>query len=168
MQRKKFTQLLLPALGYMIMGNLLALVMTFSLAPFRGETVIVGMTMLFAAAIYILLVAVPAYKDGLDQHTKLKKKKMETATVPKYNWLIVGLILWAIMAAVSIAFLIFPFEQWIYRVLNGATLQLSNLIKNRYVPFVNIGFYALTAPTCHIGFMLGLGDKLSKDKVMYK
>jgi len=31
-----------------------------------------------------------------------------------------------------------------------------------------MGFYLLTVPACHIGYMLGAGDKLNKDKVMYK
>jgi len=170
MQKKSFLKLLLSALGYMIMGNLLATVMTFSLAPFRGETLIVAMTMVFAAAIYILLVAVPDNKDGLEQYTKSQKNKNtendKNQKKSKYRWLLIGVILFCVMN-VSIIALLLGQIGW-YRVFNGATLQMTLLIKRQYIPFINIGFYALTVPACHIGFILGLGDKLNKDKVMYK
>ncbi|MDR0197309.1 MAG: hypothetical protein LBI36_03720 [Oscillospiraceae bacterium] len=51
MRRKTFTQLLLPALGYMVMGNLLASVMTISLASFARFKAVTGVAALLAAVI---------------------------------------------------------------------------------------------------------------------
>ena len=164
--RKKFPQLLLPALGYMVMGNLLSTIMTVSLAPFRGETLIAGLAIVFAIAIYLLLVAVPAYKNGLDEHTKLKKSS-EGSGVPKYRWLAVGAILWAAMLVISGIYLLGGLPSGAYRLIHGATFQLNSFVRLPYIPIVNACFYALTIPACHIGFILGLGDKLNKDKIMY-
>ena len=168
MQRKKFTQLLLPALGYMIMGNIMSVIVTISLRSTEPNFLAI-VSVLFSAMIYFILVAVPAYKDGLDEHTKSQKNKNNQNNDSKktsYKWIIIGVILFAIMTC---TILTAPLAGvGLYRMFNGATLQITLLIKNQYIPFVNLGFYALTVPVCHIGYILGLGDKLSKDKVLYK
>jgi len=185
MQRKSFIKLLLPALGYMVMGNILSFVMAMSLAFFRGETLIMLMSVLFAAAIYLMMVSVPAYKNGQDEFTKLKNKTgNEAEAVPKYRWLSVGMILWGIMLIPSVVYLFGGIPQGVYLLLSGAVYPLSGFFMKvteydadgrpilmsllNFAPFVFMGFYALTVPACHIGFMLGLSDKLSKENMMYK
>jgi hypothetical protein len=182
--RKPFLKLLLPGLGYMFMGNLLSTVMTISLAMFRTEILITGLSVLLGIAIYLLLVAVPAYKDGLDENTKRRNKSVEAEPVKKWRWALVGVILWGVMLVPSILFLLLEYNVGVYRLINGAVNPLSvffveaitrgieppvvSVSLHPIAPYVFMGFYALTVPACHIGFMLGLGDKLNKDKIMYE
>jgi hypothetical protein len=146
----------------MIMGNIMATVMSFSLYSFSGNMAINGMSVLFAFAIYFSLVAVPAYKDGMDESQLLQSKRVES--VPKYRWLGVGAILFAVMLIPNIA-LLNGFNIGLYRLICGAVNPLVGFINE---PLVFIGVYTLTAVACHVGFLLGLGNKLSKDNIMYK
>ncbi|MCL1789594.1 MAG: hypothetical protein FWG33_04475 [Oscillospiraceae bacterium] len=183
--RKPFIKLLLPGLGYMFMGNLLSVIMSISLAFFRSETLIMILSVFFGIAIYLLLVAVPAYKDGLETNTKLKD---DSAEIPKWRWALVGVVLWGIMLVPSIIYLLSAYNEGVYRILNGAVFPLSAFMLIStvttesplssllievlhlapFAPYVFMGFYALTIPACQFGFMLGLRDSLNKDKVMYE
>jgi len=171
--KKTLVQLLLPALGYMVMGNLLSTVMSVSLAPFRGENLIMGMAVLFAMAIYLLLVAVPAYKDGLEENTRRKNQTVQPPPVQKWRWAAIGAILWGIMLVPSVVFLLGRLNVGVYRLICGAVNPMSMFLVGEegqllsYVPYVFMGFYALTVPACYIGFSLGLGDTLNKGKIMY-
>ena len=170
--RKSFIKLLPPALGYMVMGNLLATIMSISLAPFSTETAIMGLAVLFAMAIYLLLVAVPAYKNGMDENKNIESGS--DLKIPKYRWVVIGLIEWGIMLIPSLVFLSVGYSIGVYRIILGAIQPLSLFLVNEngvmlsYSPYVFMGFYALTVPACHIGFILGAGDKLNKDRIMYK
>jgi hypothetical protein len=168
MQKKSFLNLLLPGLGYMVMGNLLATVMSFSLYSLAGNPTIVGMSVLFALAIYYLLVAVPAYKSGQEDSGKLKRANSEEPAPPKYKWLFVGVVLFAVMMIPTIMLMFNAINIGWYRLICGAINPLSGLIVRGAVPFVGIGVYVLTIPACHIGYVLGLGDKLSKENILYK
>ncbi|MCL1903670.1 MAG: hypothetical protein FWF94_04555 [Oscillospiraceae bacterium] len=186
--QKPFVKLLLSGLGYMLMGNLLSVIMSVSLAFFRGETLIMILSVLFGIAIYLLLVAVPAYKDGLDENAKQKKRKDNTESVPKWRWALVGTILWGVMLIPSVVYLFTEYNEGVYRMLNGAVFPLSafmlvSTMTTEYpfssafvevlrlapfAPYVFMGVYALTIPACHIGFILGLNNGLDKDKIMYE
>jgi len=166
--RKSFTGLLLPALGYMVMGNLMATVMSFSLYSFAANQMIMGIAVLFAIAIYLLLVAVPAYKDGQYEHVKLRNPANKIEDVPKYRWLQVGAILFAIMLIPCLLLLIGAINTGWFRLVCGAVNPLAGFLANGAIPFAGIAIYALTIPACHIGFKLGLTDKISGDKFMYK
>jgi hypothetical protein len=164
MNTKSFIKLLLPTLGYMVMGNVMSLIMSVSLRS-TTPNFLAAVAILFSAMIYLILVAVPGYKDGQEEHIKTKQDSAPPATVSK-KWLLVGGALFAVMNVTIVFFLLG--EVWLYSMLNGATFQLTWLIKPQYIPFVNMGFYALSVPACHIGYLLGLKDKLSKDKMLYK
>ncbi|MCL2072129.1 MAG: hypothetical protein FWH07_07865 [Oscillospiraceae bacterium] len=185
--KKSFLQLLLPGLGYVIMGNLLSTIMTISLAMFRMEILIMGLSVVFGMAIYLLLVAVPAYKDGLEENTRAKRETGGERTATQWRWAFVGLILWGVMLIPSIVFLLSDFNEGAYRLINGAVSPLSafmltgtgEFVTNQagdeteilqlasFAPYVFMGFYALTIPACHIGFMLGLRDSFNKDRLLY-
>jgi len=186
-KRKTFMQLLLPAFGYMIMGNVLSTVMAFSLYAFIGNTILMFFISIFAIAIYLMLVAVPAYKDGLEESVKIKSKRCKIEDIPTNRWLFVGVILFGVMLIPSFGYLFFSLNEGVYRLicgaihplswilvegsgrfregLNGEQIELMRLVK--FAPYVFMGLYTLTIPACHIGFMLGLKDKLSKG-IMYK
>ncbi|MDR0221990.1 MAG: hypothetical protein LBI38_00410 [Oscillospiraceae bacterium] len=172
MRRKSFAQLFMPALGYMIMGNLLATIMTLSLASFAQVRAIMGVAAVFAAVIYLSLVFTPAYKDGVRERALLHNKRVET--VPKYRWAVIGLILWAIMLIPFVLLLTGVMNVGVYRLVNGAVYPLSLLLSGSdrelfaFAPFVFAGFYGLTAVSCWLGFYLGVNDKLSMDKIVYK
>jgi len=162
---KKFTQLLLAGLGYMLMGNLLATVMTISLAAFGGSAVIMGLATLFAMAIYLMLAGVPAYKDGLYKSTKQSQDNHDRG---KYRWLAVGVIGWGIMLVPSVVFLLGGLGEGMYRLICGAVYPLSLFLVEDvdgvrsmlpWVPYVFIGFYALTVPACYVGYALGNRQK---------
>ena len=168
--RKPFIKLLLAGLGYMFMGNLLASVMTLALAFFRMEILIMGIAVLLAMAIYLMLVSVPAYKDGQEI------KKSRNGGIPKWRWAVIGVIVWAVAAIPSVIFLIERYNTGAYRFINGAVNPLSAFFLTgtgqfmlnpagveveimrlaSFAPYVFIGFYALTIPACHIGFIMGL------------
>jgi len=159
----------------MFMGNLLAGVMTFSLQAFRDSKIMMGGIQILALVIYLLLVGVPAYKDGLDENTMSKKK--QAAPIPagvKYRWLAVGGILWGTAVIPSAAFLFGLLGEGVYKLISGAAAPLSWILVNSdmrlfsFAPYVFMGVYALTVPACHVGFMLGFHDKLNKDNMMYK
>ncbi|MCL2035780.1 MAG: hypothetical protein FWG83_00115 [Oscillospiraceae bacterium] len=183
MRKKSFMKMLLVGLGYMFMGNLLATIMAFSLSSLMSETFMVGMAALFAMAIYLLLVAVPAYKDGVAEGIKAKNQSPdESIAKPKHTWALIGVILCGVMLIPTIVYLSGSLNMGVYRLICGAIFPLSYFfewtvlgdigITERgfygFAPFVFMGFYALTIPACHLGFMLGFGDKLNKDKIMYK
>jgi hypothetical protein len=167
MQRNTFLKLFLPGLGYMVMGNFLAAIMTFSLYSFMGAAAVQGMAVLFAAAIYLLLVGVPAYKNGLAERSMLENKRVES--VPVYRWAGVGVILFVIAVIPSVLLVLGVLNIGWFRLICGAVGQLSMFLDGLpFAPYVYMGFYALTILSCHVGFMLGLGDKLNKDKILYK
>ena len=172
MQRKTFVQLLLPALGYMLMGNLMATVMTISLASFALNRAVLIIASIFAAAIYLTLIAVPAYKDGVNERLAIKNKK--SGEVPKFRWLGIGFVLWGVMLIPSITYLTGNITASVYRLIDGAVYPLSLLLTGDeleplfFSPFVFMGFYLLSAPACYIGFWCGLNDKLNASKIMYK
>jgi hypothetical protein len=182
--RKSFLQLLLPALGYTVMGNILALVMSMSLSVFANETPIIAVAVLFAAAIYLLLVGVPAYKDGQEYHMKQQKQRDAAPTEPSAGMSAaslrhagIGAILFAVVSAPSVIFLLGRLDESAYRLLNGPVLPLTLFLSEHtddgmvllpFAPYVFIGFYALTIPACCISYTLGCGNRLSKGNIMYK
>jgi hypothetical protein len=185
MQRKSFIKLLAAGFCYMFMGNLLSAIMTISVIPIASaasgqKELVMGIAAVFAMMIYLLLVAVPAYMDGLAENTSRRRisfEKPADETVPKYRWAAVGAILWGVMLIPSVVFLLGGIGTGVYRMLSGAVYPLSLFLVSdnggvrslmSTAPYVVMGFYALTLPSCHIGFILGLGDRLSKDKIMYK
>ncbi|MCL1866315.1 MAG: hypothetical protein FWF82_02780, partial [Oscillospiraceae bacterium] len=168
--RRSFPRLLISGLGYMVMGNVLSTVMTISLASAMGNSAIMGMSVLFAVSIYLLLVAVPAYKNGMEEKLLLKSKRVES--VPMYRWLCVGGILFGITAIPSVVFLFGGLTEGVYRLLNGAVYPLSMFLTEGtgefvehfqtgetmevtrimpFAPYIFMGVYALTTLSCHIG-----------------
>jgi hypothetical protein len=162
--------------------------MAFSTYMLVGNTpAMIGMSIL-AMAVYLLLVAVPAYKDGMEEQTRIRNKRCKLEDIPKNRWLLIGTALFGIMLIPSIGYLFFSFNEGLYRLIYGATHSLSWVLTEGtgrfregpggeqielmrltpYAPYVFIGLYSLTIPASHLGFMLGLGDKLNKDKIMYK
>jgi uncharacterized membrane protein len=171
MQKKSFVSYLLPAIGYMFMGNLLAGVMSFSLGMFRGDTAVMLIASFLAMAIYFLLIAVPAYKDGLKTGQSLEFKKLaanENAKIPgKTEWLLVGVVLWLIMSIPSLVFAFGGITDGVLRLLSGATAPVGWILIDEptehiefpllpWSPWVFIGIYSLGIPACYIGYLKGL------------
>jgi len=163
---KPFLKLLLYSLGYMLMGNLLAFIMTISLSAFGTNEAVMGMATLFAMAIYLLLVSVPAFKDGQSEACK-QNRTDEDAVVPNFyknRWIIIGVILWVIMLVPSIVFLFGGISAGWYRFINGAVYPLSLFLVQDIdggrvlmssAPYVIMVFYVLTIPACLIGHKMG-------------
>ncbi|MCL1881005.1 MAG: hypothetical protein FWF76_02375 [Oscillospiraceae bacterium] len=179
-----------PAIGYLFMGNLLGQVMTFSLAMFRSSTEIMLLATLFSLTIYFLLIAVPAYKDGQNERSKVTTKALlkENKAVPyMYRWLYIGVFLYAIMLIPSIIFMTGQITDGVYRLLSGAVAPLGWILiegTGEYVEIANaatgadeyrelmrlipwsawvfMGLYALTIPACYIGYVFGLKGKFDK------
>ncbi|MCL2634021.1 MAG: hypothetical protein FWD34_05840 [Oscillospiraceae bacterium] len=171
-KRKSFLKLLLLGIGYMVMGNLMATIMMISLGGFAMSVAIMSMAALFAAVIYLSLVFIPAYKDGMTEHAALLNKRVES--VPKFRWMIVGVILFVISIVPTILFMLGIVNAGVFRIISGAVYPLSLLLTGEelvilpFAPFVFLGFYTLTIPACHLGFWCGVNDKLNSSKIMYK
>jgi hypothetical protein len=189
MQKKSFMKFLLPGFGYLVMGNICSTIMTFSLYNFAAtDTMFMGFLAVLTMAVYLLMVAVPAYKDGMEENSRVRNKRCELSDIPKHRWLLIGAVLYAVMMLPTIGYLLFSLNEGVYRIVNGAVSPLSwiwlegtgnfregpqgeqiELTRlQAFVPYVYMGLYALTIPAVHLGFILGLGDKMNKDKIMYK
>jgi len=176
MRRKTFLQLLPSALGYMVMGNLLAAIMTFSMAIFIAHQLAVVLAAIFAIAIYIMLISVPAYKNGTEERMLLANKRVES--VPMKRWLYIGMIIFAVTIIPTILFLTRVIDTGLFRLTSGAVYPLSLLISPvteegirpmfSFTPYITGSFYLVSIPTCYLAFKFGLNDTFNADKIMYK
>jgi len=163
MKRKSFVKTLLAALGYSVMGNVLALVLALTAIPFRRIGFIAAIFALCAAFVYLSLVFTAAYKDGTSYRNSKSAEKP-----PKRRWLLISLALWGV--SIIWAAILALNESWglPYLALNGAVAPIAVWVKTAYLPYVGIGFYALNIPACLLGFWCGVNDKLNSDKIIYK
>jgi len=165
MKRKSFFKTFLSALGYSVMGNVLALVLAFTLIPFRRIGFLAAIFALCAAFVYLSLVFTAAYKDGTSYRNSKSAEKP-----PKRRWLLISLALWGISVIWAAVLLLLSNDSLglPYLALNGAVAPLSVWVKTAYMPYVGIGFYALNVPACLVGFWCGLNNKLDADRIVYK
>jgi hypothetical protein len=181
--KKSYLKLLPSAIFYGFMGNALSGVMTFSLGLFRGNTVVMLMATIFALTIYVTLIAVPAYKDGLTDGRKVafrraKQERQGGGKIPGIRqWTIVGMVVFAVMIIPSVAFLFGGMGYGVYRLLSGvgvvaplcwiligeSTATTANPLLS-WAPFVFVGLYALCIPAIRLGYVWGLNDKFSNPK----
>jgi len=161
MKKKSFVKTFVGALGYAVMGNVMALVLALTMIPFQKARFLAAIFALCAAFVYLSLVFTAAYKDG----TSYRKAEKP----PKRRWLLISLALWGISVIWAAALLLSKDSLGLpYLALNGAIAPLAVWVKTAYLPYVGIGFYALNIPACLLGFWCGLYDKLNTDKIIYK
>ncbi len=163
----------------MLFGNILGGIMTISTAPFLDQWYIPYIAILFTAFIYGSLIFTAGWKDGGKEARMLRNHRVES--IPKYRWIIIGLILTAIMAIPN---MIQIFCSLGFYELTGEFLFAMRFICGAFAPalyiaglkdvpamdypvvypLVLIALYLVITPTAaHIGYKFGVNEKGFKD-----
>ncbi|MCM1166742.1 MAG: hypothetical protein NC299_07235 [Lachnospiraceae bacterium] len=188
MKRERFWILTLKGIGFVVLGNILCLIMTVAIFVFGSNTFIKALAIAFSAAIFFSLVFTVAWKNGVKERSLVKLGRAEKA--PKYRWIAIGLIMFAVAAAPTVFLLInklfFPERDnlLIYQFISGSAYPMvltftpqpdalvtqSSRVESMSVlfPVLMTVYYALIPVFTQLGYYLGLNDKLSSDKIMYK
>ncbi|MCL2755113.1 MAG: hypothetical protein FWD35_05295 [Oscillospiraceae bacterium] len=172
---KSFGSKLLRGIGYGLAGNFMAAIMAFSLGIFRASTELMLIATLFALAIFLSLVGLPAYKDSLalaeKSHTPQGANRRDLL-----EWFAVGAVVWLLMSVPSALHLGGLITDGVLRLLSGATAPLGWLLIEfidihgnpvtelteadffRLLPWVGwlyIALYSLSIPACLLGSVMG-------------
>ena len=193
MKRQPFYILLLKGIGYIVLGNVLCLFMTMALSMFGDNIIFNILAMICGTLIFHMLVFTVAWKDGVRERSLIKNHRVES--VPKYRWIILGLILFVIAAAPTIVLMLnklfFPEGDtlFIYRFISGSAypfiqtfipkpdLDTMAWIPTEYrqidsmsplFPALMLIFYAIIPVMTQLGWYIGYNDKFNADKMMYK
>ncbi len=168
----------------MIFGNILGGIMTISIAAFLDQWFIPYTAILFTLFIYLSLMFTAGWKDGQKEAKLLRSHRVES--VPKYRWIIMGLILAAIMSVPCLVLLFCTFGAYdltgeflfAMRFICGAlapALYIAHLqevpaaLYPAAYPLALIAVYVVTTPiSAHLGYRFGTGEKNFKDYMYEK
>ncbi len=192
MQRKPFHILLLKGIGYIVLGNVMCLVMTMALAWFGLNLLMNILSIICCAAVFFMLVFTVAWKDGCDERSLIKNRRVETPL--KYRWIAIGLLMFLFASIPTLVLLanklFFPETDtlFLYRFLSGSAYPFVNTFiptaeanvddwhttlrqfdnMSVWFPVLMLVYYALVPIVTQLGYYMGFNDKLNPDKIMYK
>ncbi|MCL2078072.1 MAG: hypothetical protein FWH08_06690 [Oscillospiraceae bacterium] len=168
MQRKSFLKLFLETMSYVLAGNILALVVTITLAGFSAENnIIMGIAAFLSVTLFLTFMFSAAHKDGEQERKLITRNQIETPEPNK--WFFIGIIVWLLLCIPCIALIFSPGFLNIFRFVMASVMALSFLIEDwKFAPFVYMGVYALTPVACRLGHYIGFYEKWSVDGLVYK
>lgn len=185
--------LLLSALGYIVLGNVMCLIMTMAISMFGLNWFTKILSIVCCTAVFFMLVFTAAWKDGVRERSLVKLGRVESEL--KHRWLLIGVIAGFIAAVPTIVLLlnklVFPQEDTLllYRFVSGSSYpfvlafvepvitesaaweettlrQIDNM--SPLFPALMLIYYALIPAVTQAGYRMGFNDTLNTDKIMYK
>ena len=185
--------LLLSALGYIVLGNVMCLVMTMAISMFGLNWFTKILAIVCCTAVFFMLVFTAAWKDGVRERSLVKLGRVESEL--KHRWVLIGIVAGFIAAVPTIILLLnkllFPQEDtlFVYRFISGSAYpfvlafvepvitesmaweettlrQIDNM--SPLFPALMLIYYALIPVVSQIGYRMGFNDTLNSDKIMYK
>lgn len=180
MQRKPFWKLLIVAIGYMLLGNIMSTVMTVALSVKADVPVIMGILFVMTLFVFYSLVFTAAFKDGQRERIMVKNHRVEAPI--KGRWTVIGVIMFLVMCIPSVilyfdaTYRLFDGYLIPYRMICGMIYPLALVIGVNYAEislmpsyfaFIFMLCYILIPLVTTIGFNVGFKDKLNPDKFMY-
>ena len=184
MQRENNFMIFLKGAGFMLFGNILGGIMTISIAAFLDQWYIPYIAVLFTVFIYGSLIFTAGWKDGGKEAKMLRNHRVES--IPKFRWIIIGLILTAIMAVPNLILLFCSLGAYdltgeflfAMRFICGAFAPALYIAELQSVPAMDypaaypiiiIALYLVVTPTAaHIGYRFGINEKNFKDYMYEK
>ena len=173
MQKKSFIKLTLIAIGHAVIGNVLALIVTISLAGILNNDFLYVLAAFCAITLYFVFMYSTAFKDGEHERKLVIRKIIENPTPNK--WIVIGVIVWLIMSLPCMALIFMPEPPYLllFRfVLAPSMCALSLLFGLEKSPvwasFVFMGIYAVTPVVCRLGHYFAYYDKMTLESLMYK
>ncbi len=192
MQRKPFHILLLKGMGYIILGNIMCLIMTMALAMFGVNLFTNILSILCCSAVFYMLVFTASWKDGCDERSLLKNRRVEKPL--KFRWILIGSLMFLFAAIPTLILLanklFFPEADtlFLYRFICGSAYPFVNTFvpaveanidawhtslrqfdnMSVWFPVLMLVYYALIPAVTQLGYFMGFNDKLNPDKIMYK
>ncbi len=174
MKRDNVFRIWIKGLALAVFGNVLGGIMTVSIAPFLGEWFVPYIALLLTVFIYASLVFTAGMRDGQKEAKMLRNKRVES--VPKYRWIIMGLIIAAVMCIPCAALLACSLGafQMTGEVLLGSYFVLGALAPSFFIvdpqalspvfPLVLMAVYLIVTPiAAHLGYRFGTDEKSAKD-----
>ncbi|MDR2532120.1 MAG: hypothetical protein LBC82_04680 [Oscillospiraceae bacterium] len=184
MRKKSFLRLLFETLGSAVIGNVMALVVTISLASFGTGNALLGISAFCSISVYLMLVFNSGYKDGEIDRKLIQRKVIEKPEGGK--WVKIGCLIGGFFCVASALLLLFtgsggetgtaisadggylnPF-----RLALGAIMAVSLLLGGTEIPIwsplVFMGIFALTPVACRFGYWVGVYEKWTIDNIVYK
>lgn len=183
MQRQHILKIFLKGLAFALFGNVLSGIMIISIAPVISIWFVCFVAFLLTVFIYASLLFTAGWKDGTKESSMLKNHRVES--VPKYRWLILGLIIGVIMSIPSFIILFgklgiinisgeFIFAHYFLSGTVRPLINLSGMVNSNttdyplWLPIVSALFYIIISPlAAHIGYKFGIDDK-AKENFMYE
>jgi len=170
MQQKSVFRLFLEALGYVVAGNVMALVVTLSLLGFGNDNVLIVVASFCAISTYLMMTFSVGHKDGEQERKLVRVNRLEKPNPNK--WLIIGIVAWLMLCVPCIILLFAPGFLIPFRFIFGALFAISLLFGSDTIPawsnFVFIGIYALTPVFMMLGHYVGYFEKMTMDSIIYK
>ncbi|MCL2696452.1 MAG: hypothetical protein FWE74_00055 [Oscillospiraceae bacterium] len=181
MQRKSFLRLLLETFGYAAGGNVMALIVTFSLLSFGAGTAFKGIALFCSVSLYLMMLFNAGHKDGELDRKLFNRKTIDTQQGGK--WFVIGSIVggfFVLMCALLFVFSVnsgddgtvisgsyFSFVRIIFATVMAISLLLGDLSNPIWAPFVFMSIFALTPLICRLGYWVGFYEKWTMDNIMY-
>lgn len=174
MRRDNVFKIWIKGFGLAVFGNVLGGIMTVSAAPFLSEWFVPYIALLLTVFIYASLLFTAGMRDGQKEAKMLRNKRVES--IPKYRWIIMGLIIAAVMcipcgALLACSLGAFPMTG---EILLGSYFVLGALAPAFFIadpqalppvfPLVLMAVYIIVTPiAAHLGFKFGVDEKSAKD-----
>jgi hypothetical protein len=177
MQRKSFLKLLLGAIGYAAGANAMALVVTFSLMMFGGQSILKGIAVFCSVSLYLMMMFNAGHKDGeLDR--KLLNRKIISKQQGSKWYILGGIVAGFYIIACALLFVFntgdgviggsyFNFVRIIFAAIMALSLLLGELTNPMWAPFVFMGVFATTPFVCRLGYWVGFYEKWNIENIMY-
>ncbi len=180
MQRKSFPFLLLKTLGFAVIGNIMAFIVTLSLAAFIDSSFLQFVSAVISVFLYHSMIFISAYQDGQREIKMLSAKRIDSYI--KWKWLKIGVIIGIIMCIPSVILALSRFNVIGYdflipfRLISGGAYSLSMLLSTgmsigdlySFAPFIFMLIYLLSPLSCEFGFYCITSEKFTADKIIYK
>jgi len=174
MQKKSFLRLLLGTAGYALLGNILALIVTFSLGNFGVGNALMGLAAFCSLSLYFMMVFNAAHKDGETDRKLFNRKTIEKPEGSK--WVKIGIIVWLLLCIPCVVLIIVPGFLIVVRFLLASIMAVSFLLSDAetpalnpsWAPFLFMGIFALTPVVCRLGYWVAFYEKWSVDNIVYK
>ncbi|MCL1823203.1 MAG: hypothetical protein FWG44_03280 [Oscillospiraceae bacterium] len=171
MQKKSFLRVFLETLGYVLAGNLLALVVTISLGAFNGN-IALGISAFCSITLFFACVFSAAHKDG-EYERKLQRRKVLEEPDPN-RWIMVGVIIWVLICIPCVLLIFNPQAGFLlaFRLSVASMMAFSLFFGSSSIPFwtplVFIGIFALIPVACRLGYYVGYYEKAMLENIIYK
>ena len=172
MQKKSFFKLLLITLWNVVIGNILSLVVTLSLAGILSNYITYGLAAFCSISLFFVFIFNAGFKDGEHERKLVTRKFIEKPEPNK--WIIIGIIVWVLLSVPCVLLIFMPMHPYlnIFRFAFASMFALSRLFGQTEIPswspFVFMGIYALIPVACRLGHYIGYYEKVTLESIVYK